>query len=234
MNQCLDARQQSVMDSANAQKELQYTIACVSHDIRTPLTGAAGYTQMLERTKEEEKRREYCRIIRQKLGDLEQLLDELFLYTRLAAGEIALECKMVQLFPILCDAAAGFYQQFEETGREPDISFSEETVKVWAEPGQLRRVLRNLISNGLSHGVGTMMIRQEQNQLVFSNRVKNPEEVHPQELFSRFFRAEKSRTGTHAGLGLSIAKELMERMGGKIEAELLEDMLEIRLTFKTK
>ena len=85
VNTYIDSQQKLVLQAKEAEEELKYTIASVSHDIRTPLTGASGYIQMAESTEDSEKMKEYCRIVRNRLKDLEQLLDQLFLYTRLTS-----------------------------------------------------------------------------------------------------------------------------------------------------
>ena len=90
INTYIDSQQKLVLQALEAEEELKYTIASVSHDIRTPLTGASGYMQMVEKTENPEKKKEYCRIVRGRLKDLEQLLDQLFLYTRLTSKELPL------------------------------------------------------------------------------------------------------------------------------------------------
>ena len=232
INQCIDIQQQAVLHARETEKDLKYTIACVSHDIRTPLTGAAGYVQLLEKTADPQKHGEYCTIVRQRLGDLEQLLDELFLYTRLTGDALSLTCAPVQLFPLVCDALTGFYTQFEKQHREPRISFDREALQVNADAQQLRRVLRNLISNALSHGTGPLYITQKGSCLTFSNQVEQLSDLDAAHLFDRFYRADASRQGNHAGLGLSISKELMERVGGSVRAEKREGKLCITLEFQ--
>ena len=78
------SRDQAV-EAQRAGRELQYTMAAVSHDIRTPLTGAAGYLELLRQTDDPARRAEYLGTVQRRLQDLQQLLDELFLYTRLTA-----------------------------------------------------------------------------------------------------------------------------------------------------
>ena len=234
LNRHIDSQQSLVLQAKEAENELKYTISSVSHDIRTPLTGASGYLQLAEKTKDPEKRQEYCRIVRGRLQDLEQLLDQLFLYTRLTSEEIPLSVEQIQLFPLVCEVLAGFYGKFQEQGRQPALDFQEETLQIQGDASQLKRVLGNLVSNSLSHGLETLFIKQRGDTLTFSNRVKNPEAIEPELLFSRFYRGDPSRNsrkGPHAGLGLSIAKELTQAMGGEIQAKLQEDMLEITLRF---
>ena len=225
VNTYIDSQQKLVLQAREAEEELKYTIASVSHDIRTPLTGASGYMQMAEKTEDPDKRKEYCRIVRGRLKDLEQLLDQLFLYTKLTSQEISLQMEPVSLFPLVCEVLTGFYGKFQEQNREPSLDFQEE----------LKRVLGNLVSNSLSYGLGTLFIVQKGNTLTFSNKVKDPGSIDPDQMFVRFYRGDPSRNASkssHAGLGLSIARELTQAMGGKIEARLHEDILEIVLTFQ--
>lgn len=234
MNEYIDALQKAVLQSAEAEKELKYTIACVSHDIRTPLTGASGYMQLLEKTADEKKQKKYCGIVRQKLMDLEQLLDELFLYTRLTGNDFSIEASPIRLLPLLCDVLNEFSLPFQEQEREPLLSFEDETIEILGDEKLLRRVFQNLISNALSHGKGILYIQQKGAFLTFQNQVSHPEQLHPEQLFQRFYRTDASRQGTHAGLGLSISRELLERMGGKIWGERKDTMLCIKLEFAIK
>ena len=235
VNTYIDSQQKLVLQAREAEEELKYTIASVSHDIRTPLTGASGYMQMAEKTEDPDKRKEYCRIVRGRLKDLEQLLDQLFLYTKLTSQEISLQMEPVSLFPLVCEVLTGFYGKFQEQNREPSLDFQEEAIQIQADGSQLKRILGNLVSNSLSYGLGPLFIVQKGNTLTFSNKVKDPESIDPDQMFARFYRGDPSRNaskGSHAGLGLSIARELTQAMGGKIEARLHEDILEIVLTFQ--
>ena len=235
VNTYIDSQQKLVLQAREAEEELKYTIASVSHDIRTPLTGASGYMQMAEKPEDPDKRKEYCRIVRGRLKDLEQLLDQLFLYTKLTSQEISLQMEPVSLFPLVCEVLTGFYGKFQEQNREPSLDFQEEAIQIQGDSSQLKRVLGNLVSNSLSYGLGTLFIVQKGNTLTFSNKVKDPGSIDPDQMFVRFYRGDPSRNASkssHAGLGLSIARELTQAMGGKIEARLHEDILEIVLTFQ--
>ena len=235
VNTYIDSQQKLVLQAREAEEELKYTIASVSHDIRTPLTGASGYMQMAEKTEDPDKRKEYCRIVRGRLKDLEQLLDQLFLYTKLTSQEISLQMELVSLFPLVCEVLTGFYGKFQEQNREPSLDFQEEAIQIQGDGSQLKRVLGNLVSNSLSYGLGTLFIFQKGNTLTFSNKVKDPGSIDPDQMFVRFYRGDPSRNASkssHAGLGLSIARELTQAMGGKIEARLHEYILEIVLTFQ--
>ena len=106
--------------------------------------------QMAEKTEDPDKRKEYCRIVRGRLKDLEQLLDQLFLYTKLTSQEISLQMEPVSLFPLVCEVLTGFYGKFQEQNREPSLDFQEEAIQIQGDSSQLKRVLGNLVSNSLS------------------------------------------------------------------------------------
>lgn len=231
VNRWLQAGRCAAENGRNAERELKYTIASVSHDIRTPLTGAGGYLQLLETTDDPQKRAEYLGVVRRRLQDLEGLLDELFLYTRLSGGEYVPDCVPVQLYPALCEALAGFFEAFTAKGVEPQLRFENEAVWVKADAGAVRRIFRNLAGNALRYGCGEVLVEQAGAEVRFSNRVSAPGELHPEHLFDRFYRADKARSATSAGLGLAIVRQLMEKMGGSAAARLEGDRLVILLCF---
>jgi signal transduction histidine kinase len=104
MNARLEEGRRLRLEALKQERELKYTMACISHDIRTPLAGAMGYLQLLEG--EPERQAEYLGIVQKRLEELEELLEELFLYTRLQGGSLPLECRKTAALPPLWDALA--------------------------------------------------------------------------------------------------------------------------------
>lgn len=221
INQRLAQTRESALEARRAGQELQYTIAAVSHDIRTPLTGAAGYLELLGETTDPERRAQYQGIIGQRLQELERLLDELFLYTRLTAAETPpMDCRSTALYPALCDALAALYPVLEAADLEPVIDFPDETLTVKANADALSRILRNLLTNAVRHGAGELHITQSKHALTVANRVVDPDAIEVDHLFDRFWRADAARSRGGTGLGLAIVRELMLQMGGTVSAEL--------------
>lgn len=215
----------------NSERELKYTMACISHDIRTPLAGAMGYLQLLE--VEPDRREEYLSIVKKRLEELDGLLDELFLYTRLLNEPHPLECRETAALPPLWDALAEFYPQLEAAGVTPELRFEREDVKIWASPEALGRVYRNLIANALRHGGGGLSVSGGSGTICFSNALGPGPRPDPDHLFDRFYQGSPARGKGGAGLGLAIVRELMERMGGRVSAHIIEEELRIELAFRS-
>ena len=230
VNARLEEGRQLRLETMNREQELKYTMACISHDIRTPLAGAMGYLQLLEG--EPDRQTEYLGIVQKRLAELEELLDQMFLYTRLQSGSLALECGELPALPPLWDVLAEFYPQLVGLGVEPELRFDREDLTVWASPEALGRVYRNLIANALRHGGGGLTVSGGKGEICFSNRLLPGSRPDPEHLFDRFYQSSPARARGGAGLGLSIVRELMEQMGGRVSARIAGDALEIRLAFR--
>ena len=227
VNQRLEEERQLRLETQKREQELKYTMTCISHDIRTPLAGAMGYLQLLE--EDPERQTEYLDIVRERLEKLEELLEELFLYTRLQGGSLPLKCETTAALPPLWDALAEFYPQLEAAGVEPKLRFDREDMTVWASPEALGRVYRNLIANALRHGGGGLTISGQDQTICFSNELPPGPNPDPERLFDRFYQSSPDRAAGGAGLGLSIVRELMERMGGQASAQIMGNELQISL-----
>ena len=231
VNRRLEEGRQLRLETSKREQELKYTMACISHDIRTPLAGAMGYLQLLE--EDPERQAEYLGIVKKRLEELEALLEELFLYTRMQDASLPLECGPMAALPPLWEALAEFYPQLEAAGVEPELRFDREDMAVRANPEALGRVYRNLIANALRHGGGGLTVSGRDGEICFSNRLLPGPRPDPEHLFDRFYQSSPARAKGGAGLGLSIVRKLMERMGGQVSAQITGNMLEIRLSFRT-
>ncbi len=231
VNTRLEEGQRLRLEARQREQELKYTMACISHDIRTPLAGAMGYLQLLEG--EPDRQGEYLDIVKKRLTELESLLEELFLYTRLQGGSLPLECGETEALPPLWDALAEFYPQFEAAGVTPELHFDREDMTVWASRSALDRVYRNLIANALRHGGGGLAVSGRDGVICFSNTLLPGPKLDLEHLFDRFYQTSPARGTGGAGLGLSIVRELMERMDGRVSAQITGNILEITLLFSS-
>ena len=214
----------------NGDRELKEAVTNVSHDRRTPLTAIRGYLELLEREDNSPETERYLALITDRTEAMRQLTEELLRYSVIlsAAEEPMLE--PVNIVSVLEESVAGFYGQLKERGIEPVIDLPEGVVIRQLDRGLLSRVFGNILSNALKYSAGDLKIAMSVDGGVsFSNAALDLDDVRVGRLFDRFFTVEAVRGST--GLGLSIAKTLVERMGGTITAEYRSGTLTIRVTF---
>lgn len=234
LNYILSGVQKKELHFLLSQNQLKHTISSLAHDIRTPLTSAAGYMQMLEDCTTSEKQLRYEHIVKGRIFELKDMLEELFLYTKLTSDEFTPECQNTAVFPVLSDCMLSLYHVFNEKQIEPDIQFENEEIAVYANPEILGRIFRNLINNALLHGEGNLSIHQQQTCITFSNTVKDDITIDLDRLFERFYKADTTRQKGSSGLGLSIVRELANQIGADIEASLENpNLLVLKITFQT-
>lgn len=217
-------------EALQRERELKYTMACISHDIRTPLAGAIGYLQLLQ--EEPEHREAYLAIIGKRLTELDGLLDELFLYTRLQSDLLPLQCQISPLLPPLYEALAQLYPQLEAAGIEPRLRFRREDIAAWVDQEALGRVYKNLIVNAIRHGGGGLAVTAGDSWLCFTNPLGAGPRPDPSRLFDRLYQGDPARGSGGAGLGLAIVRELMEQMEGTASARIKGSELQIELRFR--
>ena len=213
------------------ENNLKEAIANLSHDIRTPLTSLDGYVQLLVMTDSAEEKEHYLQIIQNRISSLKELLEELFTYTKMQDQNYELAMVNMDGGQCICETVLAFYEDFEKRGLEPDVSFCEEELPILANEVALRRVIQNIVKNALVHGVSRigLSLKKEDGKLHFScyNDKKAGEDIDVEQIFDRFYKGDKARTSASTGLGLAIAKGLVERMHGTISAEIKEDLFYI-------
>lgn len=234
-----------VRDCRIKEERLKEAISNISHDIRTPLTSMDGYFQLLKESGEEKERERYLDIIQGRIENLTMLLEELFMYTRLQNESYILEMERENATQFVLDAVFSFYGEFKKAGIVPEICFEEEPVYMMCSKAAVSRIVCNLVKNALAHGEKYLKITWEKqgDSQVFScaNRVKDPESIDAEQVFDRFYKADSARTDTagagkspSTGLGLAIAKELTEKMNGRITAVLHKDEFTVIVSFPQK
>ena len=217
------------------EKMISDTYTNLSHDIRTPLTSLDGYFQLLQDSQSEEEQKRYFNIIWERIHSLKDMLEELFMFTKLKNDSYHLELQPCCVNKVLKETVFSYYEDWKAQGIEPEIEITEELLYIQGNEPGLRRVIQNIIKNGLDHGEKSIKIQLSQVNdgvwLKISNRVANPEDIDTSQVFERFYKADAARSKNSTGLGLSIAKELVIRMNGRIEAKVEGDMFGIEIVF---
>lgn len=202
----------------------------ISHDLRTPLTAICGYLDLLEQEPQSEKAQRYLAVIREWTDAMRSLTEELFRYSVLTATADTLQSESVCLNDILEQSLAGFYGALTVRGIVPDIQLTSEKVVRRPDAGALRRVFDNILSNAAKYADGGLAVSLlPDGSVEFSNTAHLLSRVQVERLFDRFYTVEAARRST--GLGLSIARLLTEKMGGRITADCRNDTLTIRVIF---
>ena len=233
INSELDKGQTQQIEAQKSQLELQENLAYLSHDIRTPLTGAQGYAQLLKEEDDSANRQLYLASIERRLVDLRHLLDQLFVFTQVRSEDFDMELSKLDANEVLSDVLVSFYPQFGEKGLEPSVALADEACFVLADEEALSRIFQNLVANALRYAEGSFAVSQQGNSFVFSNSIENPEALDSERLFERFYRGEESRTSQGSGLGLAIVEQLASKMGATVTATIEGKVLAIALCLKS-
>ena len=205
--------------------ELKEAVTNISHDLRTPLTAINGYLDLLEREEKSESVQRYLSQIQNRTEVLKNLTEELFRYSVVTSSQ-DLKPEHMDVVRALEESLLSFYAVMQEKGIQPEIELPEEPVFRELDPGAVNRIFSNIISNALKYSDGDLSVVMDKNGCVtFSNTAYNLNTVTVGRLFDRFYTVEASRNST--GLGLSIAKMLVERMGGTISSQYADNKLNI-------
>ena len=208
--------------------ELKNAVTNISHDLRTPLTAICGYLDLLEEEKMTEKAERYISIIRNRAELLSQLTEELFRYSIIVSSENNQKSEPVNVGSVLEESVASFYTALKERKIVPNIQLTEEKVIRTLDRSALSRVFSNLLNNVIKYSDGDLDITlSKTGTIIFTNTASGLNEVQAGRLFDRFYTVEAARKST--GLGLTIARTLMEQMGGAISAEYGNDKLSITI-----
>lgn len=239
VNAEIDASDAERVEALRAADEFSRGLSALSHDVRTPLTGARGYLQLAREETDSARKDEQLAAADARLAAMSGLLDELFSYARAADPDTPLELGTVALRPVLEQVLLGHYPEFEARGWEPALDMEDSTIEVTADREALARIVENLVVNALRHGSGPLAVRVrsvgEKNGVVveFSNPVADPSAIDVDRLFERFYQADASRSTTGSGLGLSVAAKLAAAQGMDLSARLNGEDLVVTLVART-
>ena len=211
-------------------------ITNVSHDLKTPLTSIINYVDLLKKdglSKEETK--EYIDVLDRKSQRLKMLIDDLFEASKMASGAVELTIERVDVTALLQQALA----ELDEKINNSSLTFKLNMVgnKVYANLDGKRtwRVFENLINNILKYSqpetrVYIDLIEQDGKVIITMKNISSYEmDFDKDEIFERFKRGDKSRNTEGSGLGLSIAKSILELQGGSLSIETDGDLFKAKV-----
>lgn len=226
LNQQLKILRTEYIKYSQGDAEIKRAVTNISHDLRTPLTAICGYLDFLKEEEKSEQAEQYISIIEERTYALKQLTEELLKYSSAVSGEYSPQLEEVTLNSILEESILSYQAVLQEHNIIPEIDITEKRIVRMSDPVALSRVFANLLNNALKYSDGDLFITMNRNGVIkFGNHAKALDGIETGKLFDRFFTVEN--IGQSSGLGLSIAKILIEQLDGKISADYNDGLLEI-------
>jgi two-component system phosphate regulon sensor histidine kinase PhoR len=207
-------------------------ISNLSHELRTPLASLKALTETLQdgALDDPPAARQFIGQIQVEVDALTQMVTELLELSRIESGRLSLDLQPVAPFDLLDSACRRMQLQAERAGLTLRVECTQDLPKIKIDSQRVEQLLVNLIHNAVkfTHAGGEVVLGAETGigEVRFAVRdtgIGIPAEDVPR-IFERFYRVDKSRTGSGTGLGLSIAKHIVEAHGGRIWAESIEGM----------
>lgn len=222
----LDMVNQRQKDEQN-QKEL---LAGISHDLRTPLTSIKSYVKGLRDgvAKGSEKENEYLDVIYRKTCEMEGLIDQLFLFSKLETGNFPFHFKPVSIHKYIVTLLDSLAYDLRDSHASITLNSSCGTQKVLLDGVQMRRVLSNILDNSVKHNkdreihIDAALYQEGSNVIIrLQDDGKGVSDQQLSRMFDIFYRGDEARSNpsSGSGLGLSITKKIVTAHGGKITAE---------------
>ncbi len=222
--------------SMQYERENKELISNISHDLKTPITAIKGYIEgiMDGVADTPEKSERYLKTVYTKATDMEKMIEELFLYSKLDSNSVPYSFIKLNLNDYFQDCVEEISMDLER--KNIDLGFfnyADKDVVIIADPEQLKRVIINIVNNsskyiGNKKGIINIRIREEAEfvQIEIEDNGKGIAKEDIGHIFERLYRADASRNSAQSGsgLGLSIAKKIIEEHGGRIWATSKENI----------
>lgn len=234
-----DEVRQAKQRADEAEQRKNDLVVYLAHDLKTPLTSVMGYLELLqdEPDLQEETRQHYIQVVSQKTERLEDLINEFFEITRFSLSSITLEYSNVNLTRLLEQLTYEFRPMLLEKNLSCSLEAAPD-IPLRCDVNQMQRVFDNLLRNAVNYsfegGTIRICVQQEGEQLriSFFNRGNTIPKEKLDRIFEQFYRLDSARSSRSggAGLGLAIAKEIVELHQGTIAARSEDESIEFEVT----
>ena len=230
INNLLTESKNIKIDYGNKNKSLMKMMTNISHDLRTPLTSALGYIDIILKSdlSEEEKKKDLI-TIEKRLRRLEELISSFFEFSRIISTNKLPTLEKINLTSILEESVIVFYDDYKKNNREILLDCNQRKIIINSNKMLLTRIFENLIGNAYKHSSSDLSIKveiEDKVKIIFSNELLD-NDVDIDRIFDEFYTVDISRTKEGTGLGLAIAKEFTRQLNGKIYAEKQKNQLKI-------
>ncbi|MFI3225954.1 MAG: HAMP domain-containing sensor histidine kinase [Clostridia bacterium] len=238
LNEIKYGLQESVSEQMKSERLKTELITNVSHDIKTPLTSIINYVDLISKEEtENEKIKEYSTVLSKNSYRLKKLIEDLVSASKASTGNMEVNFEDVDLSMLLTQTIGEYSERFEENQLEVVATNITEPIIISADGKLIWRVLDNLFGNICKYSqqntrVYLDVIANEKNVIInVKNISKYPLNLHSSELLERFVRGDSSRHTEGSGLGLSIAKSLVNLQKGTLDLMIDGDLFKVVITF---
>lgn len=226
INRLLDELQETQIKAYNTEKTRKKLLSNISHDIRTPLTSIIGYIDAIKDglVKDEGEKDLYLEILADKSERLKNLIDDMFQLAKLDSEDLPMRFEKMDFNEVVRECLIDFIPIFNSKEMELINEISDEEIILFADYISLKRILENILKNSIAHGQKGKFIRVKTYdngkyyRCTIADRGPGIPEENQKYIFDRLFKGSDTRDKRYesSGLGLSIAKKLMDQMKGNI------------------
>ena len=212
-------------------------ITNVSHDIKTPLTSIINYVDLLQKPHTEEEQAEYLAVLARQSGQMKKLIEDLMDMSKATTGNMTVEIAEMDAVEAVNQALGEFADKLDAVPLYPVVRCPEEKVMIRADGRLTWRILSNLLQNAVKYALpGTRLYvdinRVGSNAVISLKNISREElNISADELMERFVRGDTSRNTEGSGLGLNIAKSLMELQKGQLQLLVDGDLFKTSMVF---
>lgn len=237
LNSLADAAQQAALRQMKSERMKTELITNVSHDIKTPLTSIINYVDLMKKPHSEEDQAAYLEVLDRQSLRLKKLVDDLMDMSKASSGNMTVELGQVDATEAVNQALGEFADKLEKVNLTPVFRHPDFPVIMQADGRLLWRVLSNLLSNAVKYALPDtrlyvdLMVLQGNAVLAIKNISREQLNINADELMERFVRGDASRNTEGSGLGLNIAKSLVELQKGQMHLMVDGDLFKVTLIF---
>ena len=237
LNGLADVAMVAAQNQLKSERMKTELITNVSHDIKTPLTSIINYVDLLEKPHTAEEEKAYVEVLSRQSQRLKKLIDDLMEMSKASTGNIQVEIGEIDAVEAVTQALGEFADKLTTAGLTPVFHQSEENIMLLADGRLLWRAMSNVLSNAVKYAMpGTRLYVDvsaagDKALISFKNISGAQLNISAEELMERFVRGDSSRNTEGSGLGLNIAKSLMELQKGQLQLLVDGDLFKVTLVF---